>query len=172
MFRPLYIVADVCLLNDDVPAFSAAYAKVWPAVNQVEMHPMLRQDALLAYCAAQGTHVTAYSPLGSPDSATMVGHNGACLLEHEVVQRLAAETGKTPGQVLIRWALQHGSSVIPKSVTPARIAQNFDVQDWVLSADQYAALSALEPQTRMIGGGFFVKPGGPYKTVGQLWDEE
>jgi diketogulonate reductase-like aldo/keto reductase len=147
------------------------YAKVWPAVNQVEMHPMLRQDALLAYCKANGTHITAYSPLGSADSADFIGHNGASLLEHAVVQKLASETGKTPGQVLIRWAVQHGSSVIPKSVTPSRIKQNFEVFDWELSAAQYAELSSLEPQVRMIQGASFVSPNGPYKTVAQFWDE-
>jgi alcohol dehydrogenase (NADP+) len=141
-------------------------------VNQVEMHPLLRQDALLAYCKATGTHVTAYSPLGSPDSASFIGHNGASLLEHPVVRKLASETGKTPGQVLIRWALQHGSSVIPKSVTPERIRQNFDVFSWALTETQYAELSSLEPQTRMLQGALFVTAGGPYKSVEQFWDEE
>jgi diketogulonate reductase-like aldo/keto reductase len=147
------------------------FAKVWPAVNQVEMHPMLRQDELLEYCKTVGTHVTAYSPLGSPDSEAMVGHNGSSLLTHPVVLKVAEETGKSPGQVLIRWALQHGSSVIPKSVTPARIQSNFEVSDWELSADHFAALSSLDPQTRMIQGAFFVQAGGPYKSVAEFWDE-
>lgn len=149
-----------------------AYAKVWPAVNQVEVHPMWRQDGLLEYCKAEGVHVTAYSPLGSADSASFIGHTGASLIQHEVVQRIAQEAGKTPGQVLIRWALQHGTSVIPKSVTPSRIFENFQVADWVLSTEQYAALSTLEPQTRMLRGEPFILPGGPYKSVAHFWDEE
>lgn len=148
-----------------------AYATVWPAVNQVEMHPMWRQDELLAGCLALGTHVTAYSPLGSPDSASFIGHNGASLLAHPVVERLAAETAKTAGQVLIRYALQHGTSVIPKSVNPVRIKDNFDVYSWFLTPEQYAALNAIEPQVRMLAGTFFVKEGGPYRTAAALWDE-
>lgn len=141
-------------------------------MNQVEIHPLLRQDALVTYCKAHGTHITAYSPLGSPDSASFIGHDGRALLDHPVVQKLATETGKTPGQVLIRWALQHGTSVIPKSVSPVRIKENFEVTEWALSAEQYAELSALEPQTRMIQGASFVTKGGPYRSVQQLWDEE
>lgn len=152
--------------------FYTAYAKIWPAVNQVEMHPMLRQDALLEYCKAKGTHMTAYSPLGSADSASFIGHNGGSLLQHPVVQKVAAETGKTAGQVLIRWALQHGSSVIPKSVTPSRISENFAVHDWELSPKQYAELSSMEPQVRMIQGASFVTPGGPYRSLAHFWDEE
>ena len=68
-----------------------------------------------------------YSPLGSPDSSSMIGHNGASVLELPVVKALAAEYGKTAAQVLIRWGVQRGTSVLPKSVTPERIASNFDV---------------------------------------------
>jgi alcohol dehydrogenase (NADP+) len=146
------------------------YATVWPAVNQVEMHPMLRQDELLAACTAMGTHVTAYSPLGSPDSASFIKHDGASLLAHPVVQKLAQETGKSAGQVLIRWALQHGSSVIPKSVTPSRIQENFEMDGWSLSDAQFAELSALPVQQRMIEGRSFLKPGGPYRTLEEFWD--
>ena len=147
-----------------------SYAKIWPAVNQVEMHPMLRQDELITTCTTLGTHITAYSPLGSPDSAPFIKHTGAELLTHPVVLKLASETGKSTGQVLIRWALQHGSSVIPKSVTPSRIKENFEVYDWELSESQFAELSALEPQVRMIAGNSFLLPGGPYRTTEDLWD--
>ena len=148
-----------------------SFAKVWPAVNQVEMHPFLRQDALLEYCKSVGTHITAYSPLGSPDSESFIGHNGSSLLQHPTVLKIAEETGKSPGQVLIRWALQHGSSVIPKSVTPSRIQSNFEVSDWELSSEHYTALATLEPQVRMIQGASFVQAGGPYRTLGEFWDE-
>jgi alcohol dehydrogenase (NADP+) len=149
-----------------------AHAKVFPAVNQVELHPLNRQDALLAACAELGTHVTAYSPLGSPDSAAQIKHDGATVMENAVVQRVAAEVGKSAAQVLIRWAVQRGTSVLPKSVTPSRIESNFDVIGaWALSDSQMAELSAIEPQKRMLHGQFWCSPKGPYKTIADLWDE-
>ncbi len=147
------------------------HATVFPAVNQVELHPVHRQDALLAACAELGTHVTAYSPLGSPDSASMIKHDGASVMEHPAVARVAEAVGRTPAQVLIRWAVQRGTSVVPKSVTPARIDANFAVFDWELSDEQMAELSSIEPQARMLHGEFWLKPDGPYKTLADLWDE-
>merc|ERR1719272_2271612 len=98
------------------------YASVFPAVNQVELHPMWHQQGLLEACAAMGTHLTAYSPLGSPDSASMIKHEGASVMESPVVQGVASATGRSAAQVLIRWAVQRGTSAVPKSVTPSRIA--------------------------------------------------
>jgi alcohol dehydrogenase (NADP+) len=115
---------------------------------QVELHPVLRQDELLAACAKLGTHLTAYSPLGSPDSATMFKHDGASVLDHATVAAVAGSAGKTAGQVLIRWAIQRGTSVVPKSVTPSRIEANFDVLSWELTDEQMAQLSAINPQVR------------------------
>ena len=151
-----------------------AHATIFPAVNQVELHPMLRQDALLAACKALGTHLTAYSPLGSPDSSSMIGHSGTSVMELPVVMEIAAATGKTPAQVLIRWGLQRGTSVVPKSVTPERIEGNFkDVLSFELTEEQMASLNAVEPQLRMLHGRFWTKPEtGPYKTIAELWDDE
>mmetsp|Transcript_50363 Transcript_50363/g.58788 ORF Transcript_50363/g.58788 Transcript_50363/m.58788 type:complete len:335 (+) Transcript_50363:47-1051(+) len=148
-----------------------AHAKVFPAVNQVELHPVHRQDDLLSACAALGTHVTAYSPLGSPDSAAMIDHKGAAVMVHPAVVAIADAVGKSPAQVLIRWAMQRGTSVVPKSVTPSRIEANFASFDWELSDAQMAKLSAIEPQTRMIHGAFWCNPEGPYRTLADLWDE-
>jgi len=148
-----------------------AHARIFPAVNQVELHPVHRQDGLLAAAAELGTHLTAYSPLGSPDSAGMIKHNGASVMESAVVKGIADAVGKTPGQVLIRWAVQRGTSVVPKSVTAARIESNFDVFRWELSEEQMTSLSSIEPQTRMLHGAFWCNPDGPYKTVADLWDE-
>jgi alcohol dehydrogenase (NADP+) len=148
-----------------------AHARIFPAVNQVELHPMLRQDALLAACAELGTHVTAYSPLGSPDSEKMIGHRGSSLMATPALVELAAASGRTVAQLLIRWALQRGTSVLPKSVNAERIRANFDVLDWELTAAQMAALGGIEPQVRMLHGQFWCKPEGPYKTLADLWDE-
>ena len=148
-----------------------AHATVFPAVNQVELHPRWRQDALLRECAALGTHLTAYSPLGSPDSAAMIDHAGASVMASEVVRWIAADLGRTPAQVLIRWAIQRGTSTVPKSVTPARIQANWDVFSWELTDEQMAELSALEPQERLLHGKFWCKEDGPYRTPSDLWDE-
>merc|ERR1719198_2210614 len=113
-----------------------AHAKVFPAVNQVELHPKNRQDELLSACGEMGTHLTAYSPLGSPDSASMIKHDGASVMASPEVLAIAQAVGKTAAQVLVRWAIQRGTSVVPKSVTPSRITANFDVLDWELSDDQ------------------------------------
>ena len=91
------------------------YATIFPVVNQVELHPFLRQDEVLAACSEMGVHLTAYSPLGSPDSAEMIKHEGASVMAHPTVTAIAEEVSKEPAQVLIRWAVQRGTSVIPKS---------------------------------------------------------
>ncbi|EGB04823.1 hypothetical protein AURANDRAFT_4353, partial [Aureococcus anophagefferens] len=97
-----------------------------PAVLQVELHPLLRQTALLEGCAARGIHVTAYSPLGSADSAAFMKHDGACgrLLEHAEVKKVAGSAGCTPAQALLKYGVQRGCSVLPKSSTASRIAEN------------------------------------------------
>jgi len=96
-------------------------AKTVPAVNQVELHPYLPQNDLLAYCKSKGIHVTAYSPLGSTNSS---------LTKEDVIVEIAKKYGKTEAQVLISWGAQRGTSVIPKSVTPERVESNF--HDFIL----------------------------------------
>lgn len=119
-------------------------ARIQPAVNQIEVHPYLQQQALVEHCIAVGVKVMAYSPLGSAmNKAPPCG----ALLEQPAVTAAAAESGRTAGQVLVRWGLQRyaGELVsIPKSATPARIASNLDVTDWRLSDGAMAAIGALE----------------------------
>ncbi|KAK9321841.1 NADP-dependent oxidoreductase domain-containing protein [Lipomyces orientalis] len=101
---------------------SAHTTTVVPAVNQVEMHPYNPQEKLVKYCNEKGIHLTAYSPLGS---------TSAPLQEEAVVKTVGERLGQSPAQVLISWAIWRGTSVIPKSVTPSRIASNFE--DFILS---------------------------------------
>jgi diketogulonate reductase-like aldo/keto reductase len=95
---------------------------------QAEAHPYFRNDALVEWCASEGIHFTAYAPLGSPDSASMLSRRSAGpeLMMHPTVVEVARRTGRDVGQVLLRWALQRrpGCSVLPKSVTPSRITSN------------------------------------------------
>jgi alcohol dehydrogenase (NADP+) len=99
----------------------------------------------------------------------MLKCTGPALLDYPSIVRIAEETGHSPGQVLIRWGLQRGTSVISKSVTPSRIKQNFDMFTWELSAEHMQSFSSMEPQERMLDGMFNTKSGGPYQTVEELW---
>jgi len=105
-----------------------------PAINQVELHPYLQQAALREFHAANGILTEAWSPLAS----------GGSVLGDEVVRRIAAKHGVTPAQAILRWHLQLGNVVIPKSVTPSRIAENFDVFGFELDDDDLAAFAPLD----------------------------
>ena len=112
---------------------------VAPVLNQVEVHPYLQQPELRAANAAKGVATEAWSPLG----------RGNGVLEDPVVLGLAARHGVTPAQVVIRWHLQLGTVVIPKSVTPSRIRENFDVFGFELNADDLAAIATLDRAARV-----------------------
>jgi diketogulonate reductase-like aldo/keto reductase len=105
-----------------------------PAVNQVELHPYFTQPELRALHAAHGIATEAWSPLGQ----------GRGLLEDESLVAVGAKHGKTAAQVVLRWHLQLGNIVIPKSVTPERIRQNIDVFDFALDADDLALIAELD----------------------------
>ena len=110
---------------------------VTPVVNQIELHPLLNQAELRSVHAERNIVTEAYSPLG-------VGN----LLDNATVTAAAANYGKSPAQVLIRWSLQLGNVVIPRSSSPERIAENFDVFDFELTESDMAALSGLDDGTR------------------------
>ena len=86
---------------------------------------------------------------------------------------IARKHGVNAGQVLIKWALQSrpGSSVLPKSVAPARIRANAEMQGWALSPQEVASLSAMPTQQRMVHGQMWLSKDGPYRTMAELWDE-
>ncbi len=108
-----------------------------PAVNQIELHPLLNQAELRALDEQHAIRTEAYSPLG-------VGK----LLENPAITTVAAAHGKSPAQVLIRWSLQLGNVVIPRSSNPARIAENADVFDFELTPEQMDSLNSLDDGTR------------------------
>nr|GME19955.1 aldo-keto reductase family 4 member C9-like [Ipomoea batatas] len=143
-------------------------ARVPPAVNQVECHPSWQQAKLREFCKSKGVHLSAYSPLGSPGT-TYIKSN---VLNEPVVLSVAEKLGKTPAQVCLRWGLQMGHSVLPKSTNEGRIKQNFDVFDWSIPDDLMAKFSEIE-QARLIRGTSFVSDTyGSYKNVEELWDGE
>ncbi|XP_013210747.1 alcohol dehydrogenase [NADP(+)] isoform X1 [Microtus ochrogaster] len=124
-------------------------ASVRPAVLQVECHPYLAQNELIAHCQARGLEVTAYSPLGSSDRAWR-HPNEPVLLEDPVVLALAEKHGRSPAQILLRWQVQRKVICVPKSVTPSRILQNIQVFDFTFSPEEMKQLDALNKNWRYI----------------------
>ncbi|HZG03075.1 MAG TPA: aldo/keto reductase [Streptomyces sp.] len=106
---------------------------VVPAVNQIELHPGLQQKELREFHARHGIVTEAWSPLAQ-----------GALLTEETITRIAERHGRTPAQVVLRWHLQLGNVVIPKSVTPERIRQNIEVFDFALSDEDIDAITALD----------------------------
>ncbi|XP_077983702.1 aldo-keto reductase family 1 member B1-like [Glandiceps talaboti] len=127
-----------------------AVAKHPVAVNQVECHPAFAQNDMLKFCKSQNIVVTAYSPLGCPDRPREFSDDEPQPLKHPVVKEIAAAHGKSPGQILIRFQVERGVVVIPKSVTPSRIKENIEVFDFKLSADEMAKLDSLNKNFRLI----------------------
>jgi alcohol dehydrogenase (NADP+) len=143
---------------------------VAPAVNQIELHPYLQQNDRVAACKELGVAVTAYSPLGSPDSAAMMGRKDEVLLtRYPTIVEIAEAHGATPGQVLIAWALARGTSVIPKSVNPGRIAENWASRELALRSEDMRAIAALDRHERMVDGSFWFI--GETYSAKTLWDE-
>jgi 2,5-diketo-D-gluconate reductase A len=108
-----------------------------PAVNQIELHPFLTQDELRAFCAEHGIAIEAWSPIA----------RGRVTDDPEIAT-IAERIGKTPAQVVLRWHIQHGRIVFPKSVNPARIKENFDIFDFELSAEDAEIVGGLNRNER------------------------
>jgi diketogulonate reductase-like aldo/keto reductase len=121
---------------------------VVPAVNQVELHPYFTQPALTEVHATLGIATQAWSPLGGVLVYTPGSDEGQGPLTDPTITGLAAEYDKTPAQVVLRWHIEHGFGAIPKSVKPHRIAENFDVFDFALTAEQVAAIDSLDTGVR------------------------
>ncbi len=149
----------------------AAGARIAPEANQVELHPYLQQQALVDYCLAEGMVVTAYSPLGSPARPPgLRAEDEPVLLEDPVIGAIAARHDATPAQVLIRWAMQRGTTVIPKSVHVERMQQNLAAADLTLTPDDMCEIAGIERARRYISGATWAPDGSPY-TIESLWDE-
>ncbi|MFN8082712.1 MAG: aldo/keto reductase [Dermatophilaceae bacterium] len=123
-----------------------ATTTVVPAVNQIEVHPYFRQPDVLAANAEHGILTQAWSPIGGI-TFYRNGSRGSTL-EDPTITGIARAHGRSAAQVMLRWHVQQGRQVIPKSVTPARIAENFDVFDFELTADEVASIDALDTGIR------------------------
>jgi diketogulonate reductase-like aldo/keto reductase len=123
-------------------------ASVTPAVNQIEVHPYFQPREVQAFGTEHGILTQAWSPIGGITFYRDGEHTGT--LQDPVIGGIASAHGKTPAQVMLRWGIQHGRSVIPKSTKPTRIAENIDVFDFELTPDEMAAIDA--PDTGRRGG--------------------
>ncbi|XP_018594765.1 1,5-anhydro-D-fructose reductase isoform X2 [Scleropages formosus] len=124
-----------------------AVAKIPPAVNQVELHPYLVQSDLIQFCKSRNIALTAYSPLGSPGRPHEL-HRGAAdpekLMEDPVVNAVAKKHRRTPAQVLLRYHVQQGIAVIPKSIKPNHLLENTKIFDFALDEEDMRALQGLD----------------------------
>jgi diketogulonate reductase-like aldo/keto reductase len=113
---------------------------VTPAVNQIELHPRFQQKELSAFHRANGIATEAWSPLGQ-----------GTILADETITAIGRKYSKTPAQVILRWHIDNGFIVIPKSVTPSRIRENVDVFDFSLDADDMRAIEGLDSASGRVG---------------------
>ncbi|PKA50580.1 Aldose reductase [Apostasia shenzhenica] len=162
------LVRDIGVCNFTVKKMQKllGFAQIIPSVCQMEMHPGWRNDKMLDFCKKNGVHITAYSPLGSGSDWD--------LIHHPLVNRIANKLNKSPGQILVKWAIQRGTSAIPKSTNAERIQENAQVFGWQIPEEDFLVLSSINEQKRVLGGEelFVNKTHGPFKSTVELWDDE
>jgi 2,5-diketo-D-gluconate reductase A len=143
-FEKLYAdgrVRAIGVSNFHIPHLQRLFdeGSVVPAINQIELHPQLPQDELRAFHAEHGIVTEAWSPLA----------RGGAVLSDGTVTAIADRVGKSPAQVVLRWSLQLGNVVLPRSVTPSRIAENLELFDFSLTDEDMAALAGLADDERI-----------------------
>lgn len=151
------------------------YAKHKPAANQVELHPYFRNSDISKFCQSENILITAYSPLGTPDSPEAgfkENIEAKKPMDDPLINKIAKDLGKSPAQICVRWNLQLGHSVIPKSVTDSRIVENLQIVKFEIPKAQMDELNAISHQMRMLDGAFVCGPNTPYPTIEDLWDGE
>lgn len=130
--------------------------RIRPSVLQVESHPYLVQSKLLRYCQQESIAMTAFSPLGAPSYIPLgMATSGDSVLENPVVLGIAQSHGKTPAQVVLKWGVQRGTSVIPKSSNPSRLRENLDLEGFRLTDDEMIRIQSLDRGQRFNDPGVF-----------------
>lgn len=142
-----------------------------PEMNQVESHPLLAQRELLEFCTKNGILYTAYSPLGSRDRAAgMKGEDEPDMFEIPRIKAIAENHGVHPAQILIKWAEERGTAVIPKSVNPERLKANLASADIPISDLEMLEINKLDMGYRFLNGKFWEREGG-YYTADSIWND-
>ena len=148
----------VCNYNSGLLHDLMRYAEIAPSALQIEAHPYLTQEKLIRCAEGYGIHVTAFSPLGAQSYFELkMAEAGESLLGAAPVMVAADAHGKTPAQVLLRWGIQRGTSVIPKSTNPERMRENLAIDDFELSQVEMAAINALNQNRRFNDPGVFAE---------------
>lgn len=130
--------------------------RIRPSVLQVESHPYLVQSKLLRYCQQESIAMTAFSPLGAPSYIPLgMATQGDSVLDQPVILEIASRHSKSPAQVVLRWGVQRGTSVIPKSSNPDRLRENLDVEGFALSEEEMGRIGALDRGQRFNDPGVF-----------------
>lgn len=139
----------VCNLTISLLREVLASCSIRPAVHQMEMHPYLAQPRQVRFCQQEKIAVTAFSPLGAPSYVPLgMAQADDSVLNDPVVKAIAAAHGKTTAQTVLRWGVQRGCTVIPKTRQPARLAENLALFDFALTAQEMDAISALDRRQR------------------------
>lgn len=141
-------------------------ATVKPEMNQVELHPLLQQESLLAYCNDEDILVTAYSPLGSGDrSKAMKAEDEPNMMDIDTLKEIARDRSAIVPQVLISWHNHRGCAAIPKSTTKDHIVANFKAADVALQDADMKKIASLDRNFRYINGKFFEEPSKGYENI-------
>lgn len=137
-----------------------------PEMNQVELHPLLQQKSLKAFCDKHGILMTAYSPLGSGDRhESMKADDEPSLFELPLIREMASQRGLHPASVLVGWHANRDTVVIPKSTNPLNMASNLAAADLELSEQEMQQIEQLDRNYRFINGKFFELPGSGYSNI-------
>jgi D-xylose reductase len=127
-----------------------------PGVLQVESHPYLTQTKLLRFCQQESIAFTAFSPLGAPSYVPIgMAKESDSVLEISSIREIASHHGKTPAQVVLRWGIQRGTAVIPKSSRPSRLQENLDIANFELSEKEMSFIASLDRGQRFNDPGVF-----------------
>lgn len=130
--------------------------RIRPAVLQVELHPYLTQEKLLRYCHSESIAVTGFSPLGALSYVPLgMAEQTESVLQKKVVQEIAERVDRTPAQVVLRWGVQRGTAIVPKTTRPERLVENISLFDFELTDDEMQAIASLNENRRYNDPGDF-----------------